>query len=447
MDDPVAPTGSRRPNRMAEGVLTLWRGCYDDARLIDTPWGDGDAHTLALVHALDFASGNTSRRRRRRQRAARARHGSEDDASDDERAGKRGARGGHGDHRDGDRSGDDDQGASDGDDDDDDTDQQGVTLNGLAVRSPLAAATGTYTAERVDDGGRRPWVHLYRACVPDLPGANGRRSSAQVYVKALEAAGLDVAASASLFTGLAWSVGRGVHAQVRVVTHQNVGLDPIEFARRTLVALGAAERAVRRRAAKVVAAADAVTDAVHHEIDRLRDRLLTAYERAPPRHAIAAAAPRHHGSSDRPRRQRRHRRGTYDDGTERVWCAAHERWERVEASCVDASATSAPSRESTAGDLSTTTTSSSGTCLSTASATTTTTTMTSAGALSGARSETTQGHGDRTRDAATALLPVAFEIPERSDDAYSCCSECCSSSGCSCSMEASTRDASTTGID
>ncbi|BCU03462.1 hypothetical protein [Pandoravirus japonicus] len=444
MDDP-APTAPRRPSRMAEGVLTLWRGCYDDARLIDTPWGDGDAHTLALVHALDFASGNTSRRRR--QRVAHARH-SEDDASDDERAGKRGDRD-H--HRNGDRSGDDDQDASDGDGDD--ADQQGVTLNGLAVRSPLAAATGTYTAERVDDGGRRPWVHLYRACVPDLPGANGRRSSAQVYVKALEAAGLDVAASASLFTGLAWSVGRGVHAQVRVVTHQNVGLDPIEFARRTLVALGAAERAVRRRAAKVVAAADAVTDAVHHEIDRLRDRLLTAYERAPLRHGVAAAAaPRHHGTSDRHRRQRRHRRGTYDDGTERVWCATHERWERVEVSCVDASATSAASRESTTGDLSTTTSSSSSSATRSSAASATvptmaTTTMASDGTLSGARSDTTQGHSDRTRDVATALLPVAFEIPERSDDAYSCCSECCSSSGCSCSMETSTRDASTTGID
>lgn len=440
MDDPAGPTVSRRPSRMAEGVLTLWRGCYDDARLIETPWGDGDAHTLALVHALDFASGNTSRRQRRHQRAARARH-SEDDASDDERAGKRG-------DRNGDRSADDDQGASDGDDDDD-GDQQGATLNGLAVRSPLAAATGTYTAERVDDGGRRPWVHLYRACVPDLPGANGRRSSAQVYVKALEAAGLDVAASASLFTGLAWSVGRGVHAQVRVVTHQNVGLDPIEFARRTLVALGAAERAVRRRTAKVVAAADAVTDAVHHEIDRLRDRLLTAYERAPPRQAVAAAAPRHHGPSNKHRRQRRHRRSTYDDGTERVWCDTHERWERVEASCVDASTTSTASRESTTGDLSTTTmmTSSSAACSSAAAPTMTTTTMASASTLSGARSETTQGHGDRTRDAATALLPVAFEIPERSDDAYSCCSECCSSSGCSCSMETSARDTSTTGID
>nr|UMO78987.1 hypothetical protein [Pandoravirus belohorizontensis] len=428
---------------MAEGVLTLWRGCYDDARLIDTPWGDGDAHTLALVHALDFASGNTSRHRRRREKAARARH-SEDDASGDERVGKGGSHG-------------DDSGSQDDGDDGDqgDDDQQGVTLNGLAVRSPLAAATGTYTAERVDDGGRRPWVHLYRACVPDLPGANGRRSSAQVYVKALEAAGLDVAASASLFTGLAWSVGRGVHAQVRVVTHQNVGLDPIEFARRTLVALGAAERAVRRRAAKVVAAADAVTDAVHHEIDRLRDRLLTAYERAPVRHAVGAAAPRHHGSGDRHRRQRRHRRNTYDDSTERVWCATHERWERVEASCVDASATGAASRESTTGDFSTTTTtslsspsSSTTNCLSaTAPTASAMTTMASAGTLSGARSETTQGHSDRTRGATTALLPVAFEIPERSDDAYSCCSECCSSSGCSCSMETSTRDASTTGID
>ncbi|QBZ80795.1 hypothetical protein pclt_cds_197 [Pandoravirus celtis] len=414
MDDPI-PT-AHRSSRVAEGVLTLWRGCYDDARLIEAPWGDGDA--LALVHALDFG-GNAKRdrrhrrRRRRHQKDGHAKQSSDDDSDDDKK---------------GSRSDDD----SDGDEDDSDGEEQGVTLNGIAVRSPLAAATGTYTAERVDDGGRRPWVHLYRACVPDLPGAHGRRSSAQVYVKALEAAGLDVAASASLFTGLAWAVGRGVHAQVRVVTHQNVGLDPIEFARRTLVALGAAERAVRRRAAKVIAAADAVTDAVHHEIDRLRDRLLTAYERAPARHAPVASPPRHQDSGGE--RRRRRRRRVYDDGTERVWCASHERWERAEVSCVDTSATSAPSREGATSDPST---------ASKASATATTSPSTS----SGTTGETTHGHADRVRDAVTTLLPVAFDIPERSDDAYSCCSECCSSSGCSCSLETSTRDASTTGAD
>ncbi|AGO83716.1 hypothetical protein psal_cds_200 [Pandoravirus salinus] len=432
MDDPMA-AAARRSTRVAQGVLTLWRGCYDDARLIQAPWGDDEA--LALVHALDFGSSSNAKRDRRRRR----RHRHHEDANANKYSGDDSSNNKEGSHRDDENdrrgSGDDD----DNDDDDGEDDgKQGVTLNGLAIRSPLAAATGTYTAERVDDGARRPWVHLYRACVPDLPGANGRRSSAQVYVKALEAAGLDVAASASLFTGLAWTVGRGVHAPVRVVTHQNVGLDPIEFARRTLVALGAAERAVRRRAAKVVAAADAVTDAVHHEIDRLRDRLLTAYERAPTRHGHVAV-PRHRDSSDERRRRRHQRRRAYDDGTERVWCASHERWERPEVSCVDASAgSSAPSHESTASQHSS----------SSAAASTVDQATASTEASSSPTNGTAHGHAaNNTRDATTTLLPVAFDIPERSDDAYSCCSECCSSSGCSCSMETSTRDTSITGID
>lgn len=197
MDDPI-PT-AHRSSRVAEGVLTLWRGCYDDARLIEAPWGDGDA--LALVHALDFGGSakrdrRHRRRRRRHQKDGHAKQSSDDDDSDD----------------DDDKKGSRSDGGSEDDEGDSDGDEQGVTLNGIAVRSPLAAATGTYTAERVDDGGRRPWVHLYRACVPDLPGAHGRRSSAQVYVKALEAAGLDVAASAS---SLRASPGRSAVACMR----------------------------------------------------------------------------------------------------------------------------------------------------------------------------------------------------------------------------------------
>lgn len=406
MDD-VVSSQSDKSSRTAADVLTLWRGCYDDARLIDTPWAGNDGRALALVHALDFSTGDSRGSRRRR------RHAKKDDT----------------------HSGDDDDRDSQGDDghyddDDDDDDEQGVTLNGLAVRSPLAAATGTYTAERAADGGRRPWVHFYRACVPDLPGTSGRRSSAQVYVKALEAAGLDVAASASLFTGLGWSVGRGVQAQVRVVTHQNVGLDPIEFARRTLVALGAAERAVRRRAARTIAAADAVTDAIDHEIDRLRDRLLTAYERAP-RHAAVSRQPSHQRESSAGSGRHRRRRRTRDDGTERVWCPSHERWERVDVSCVDDSAKggSSRAREITVGDASSSLSSTSSASSSTSDAQT--------------KSDTTRtSHGG-----GASTMPTAFEIPERSDDAYSCCSECCSSSGCSCSMETSTRETSTTGGD
>ncbi|AVK75766.1 hypothetical protein pneo_cds_159 [Pandoravirus neocaledonia] len=502
--------------RAARDVLTLWRGCYEDARLIDTPWADGD-RALAIVHALDFGCYDRV------------------DGSDDAERTSTGGGGGDGD-----------------DANDQETGCRGVLLNGLLVRSPLAAPTGTYTAERATNVEGRPWVHLYRACVPDLPGTSGRRSSAQVYVKALEAAGLDMATNASLFTGLCWPVGRGLQAQMRVVTHQNVGLDPIEFARRTLVALGAAERAVRRRAARAIAAADAVTDAIEHEIDRLRTRILVACESAAASHVPIASSlisssqssvsqrrrtetairrkrePRDQtgGREDRQSARARRRRRDHkhrDDCVEPVWCVTHERWERASVSCTNrltttttgdltdtastASATQSASESATTesncasvasscSSLSSSTTSSSsltpssprsstrsssfaaGSTLAHASpsrhspsSTTSTSTSTSnttsptsptssimragyASAMASQVSDTslalrephTASGAGRARESQpiseSRASQVAFDITECSEDIYSCCSECCSSSGCSCSVDGSTRDAS-----
>lgn len=471
--------------------------------MIDTPWADGD-RALAIVHALDFGCYDRV-------------DGSDDAAARDSTGSSTSC------------------GTDDGE-----AVCRGVLLNGLLVRSPLAAPTGTYTAERAANVEGRPWVHLYRACVPDLPGTSGRRSSAQVYVKALEAAGLDMATNASLFTGLCWPVGRGLQAQMRVVTHQNVGLDPIEFARRTLVALGAAERAVRRRAARAIAASDAVTDAIEHEIDRLRTRILVACESATASHVPIASSLLSPSSSQRRRRdtptarQKRERRdqsGGYDarqpvrerrrhrddrhrdDCVEPVWCATHERWERASVSCGDRAPTTTTA---TSGDTTTTQSASESTTTEPGcylAAPPSSSSSTSSGASprslicspssltssalphaasssehsvsassssstssstpsSSSMSSTTQTSYESTvssqapemgpalrephlalgvervhRTGRAAESQVAFDITECSEDIYSCCSECCSSSGCSCSVDGYTRDtSSTTGV-
>lgn len=327
---------------VAHQVLSLWRQCYRDARLLETGWAADSHAAVALIHALDFgqrhkgapheddgtltfssADGTSAldlsfstatsstiesaycRHKKRHDRCHRCHRRGHCDStlsSLDSGSGHRSA-----------------------------TAAMPVTislLNGLCVRSPLAAATGTYTAERIpsrpgrckgtrderdalgddddddDDDNKeassqRVWVHLYRACVPDLPGAHGRRSSAQVYVKALEAAGLDVAASACLFTGLCWPLGPGAEAQVRVITHQNVGLEPIEFARRTLVALCAAERAVRRRTDRARRLTDAALHQLDNEIDRLRCRLRKTCAGVAPASAPRRSHPaRHTGHRD-----------------------------------------------------------------------------------------------------------------------------------------------------
>jgi len=310
---------------LAHKVLALWRKCYSDARLLDTHWAAEPHCAVALVHSLDFGQ----QRQRRHGRPSSAKHSegtmswvdscaslsslslssSMDTAS----------------------CTDETTTATDkGDKRRPAVSMSMALLNGLCVRSPLTAATGTFTSERVmpdrhhhkDSGHKKHcsssssspssssssssectkdnhrdkgvWVNLYRACVPDLPGAHGQRSSAQVYVKALEAAGLDVAASACLFTGLCWPLGPGADAQVRVITHQNVGLDPVEFARRTLVALCAVEHAVKKRIERSKRVATAALDQLDDEIDRLRHRLRRACDRNPikvPSHAHAASTP------------------------------------------------------------------------------------------------------------------------------------------------------------
>jgi hypothetical protein len=421
-------------SRTKNDVLTLWRGCYEDAHLIDTPWGG--RHALALVHTLHFtdqhpkeqAGYETAHDRGDRQRSAKnVDNGDDNDNTDDVNGTRKGAYG--------------------RDADDADRPIQRATINGLSVCSPLAAPMGTYTAERTVDNGVHKWVHLYRASVPDLPGAHGRRSSAQVYVKALEAAGLDVAASTTLFTGLAWSIGRGAQAPVRVVTHQNVGLDPLEFARRTLVALGAAERAVRHRAAKVVAAADAVTVAVRHEIDCLYDRLIAAYEGAPPgrgdaldsigrKHQDVVDTRRTHRpqkQADHQRRQRRrqHRKtDTRSASAERAWCPVHERWERIGTTCTSETGDSQDGALATGSE--------------TARDASCTTSMPTSPAMSASTTRGSTATSQATDRSTTFDMHRSSADRDNDDDdneeAYSCCSACCSSSGCSCSMEMSTQE-------
>jgi len=220
-------------------VLTMWRTLYRDARLVDAKaWFSLSRRDVAYDDTEDDHSEDRSHKhrdgsKRRRQKAATDALSIVHGMAFAER--------------------------------------RPAALNGMQVRSPLAVPTGTYTAEwsapcnehslvqSVDgDGervcghnrhanGPRRWVNLYRACVPDMEGASGRRSTVQIYVKSLEASGLDAACATSLFTGLVWPCDVTSAAPLRVVTHQNVGLDPIEFTRRTLMALEVVERVIARR--------------------------------------------------------------------------------------------------------------------------------------------------------------------------------------------------------
>lgn len=102
-----------------------------------------------------------------------------------------------------------------------------MTINGLASRSPLAN-NALYSSE-VSNGR---YLNLYEIMVPDVPGQNGQPSSGSRYVNALAANGLDVAGVHFHWFG---GLMNGVNAVA--VHHQNVGMDPLEFSRRTIQAI------------------------------------------------------------------------------------------------------------------------------------------------------------------------------------------------------------------
>lgn len=104
-----------------------------------------------------------------------------------------------------------------------------MTINGLPSKSPLAN-NALYSFECTRD----KFLNLYEIMIPDIPGEEGERSTAQIYVNALAAEGLDVSGVHwHFFGGIMDANDRGAFA----IHHQNIGLNPKEFTRATIRAL------------------------------------------------------------------------------------------------------------------------------------------------------------------------------------------------------------------
>ena len=96
-----------------------------------------------------------------------------------------------------------------------------LSIDGLKSKSPLSN-NALYSSEIA--GGQ--YLNLYEILIPDIPGQPGERSTAQIYIDSLEAAGLNVSACHFHWTGAtAYAVDHGVIA----VHHYNVGMTPQEF--------------------------------------------------------------------------------------------------------------------------------------------------------------------------------------------------------------------------
>lgn len=111
-------------------------------------------------------------------------------------------------------------------------------INGLPSKSPLSN-NALYSAEI--SNGR--YLNLYEIMIPDIPGANGCPSTAQVYVNALYKLGLTP--SGTHFHWYGASLG-GPEKMIAAIHHQNIGMDPIEFARRTSAAIKIAMDAIQQ---------------------------------------------------------------------------------------------------------------------------------------------------------------------------------------------------------
>jgi hypothetical protein len=80
--------------------------------------------------------------------------------------------------------------------------------------------------------------------IPDIPGTNGALSTAQIYVNALHAQGLDVAGFHFHWTG---STVFENDKLVAAVHHQKINMDPLTFTMKTIAALNDAMEVVQRR--------------------------------------------------------------------------------------------------------------------------------------------------------------------------------------------------------
>jgi hypothetical protein len=104
-----------------------------------------------------------------------------------------------------------------------------LKINGLTSKSPLSN-NALYSTEV--SGGR--YINLYEIMIPDIPGTNGAPSTAERYVSALRDNGLDIAGvHFHWFGSTVVPNDKGVTA----VHHQKIGMNPIEFIKRTATAI------------------------------------------------------------------------------------------------------------------------------------------------------------------------------------------------------------------
>lgn len=122
------------------------------------------------------------------------------------------------------------------------TDEFVFTINGLVVRSPLGI-DAFFSTECSDN----QYVNLYTVILPDIPGTDGDISTSQFYINRLAEEGLNV--SGIMFKWSGAGTEPPVPGRILNIRHQNIGLHPIDFSKRTIRALKATIRLINTRVA------------------------------------------------------------------------------------------------------------------------------------------------------------------------------------------------------
>jgi hypothetical protein len=108
-----------------------------------------------------------------------------------------------------------------------------LKINGLASKSILAN-NALYSVECSEN----KFLNLYEITIPDIPGCDGRLSTAEIYIIELASQGLSVSGVNFRWLGAyIYDENREIDRGVVSVYHQAIGMNPLEFSRKTIKAL------------------------------------------------------------------------------------------------------------------------------------------------------------------------------------------------------------------
>lgn len=120
-----------------------------------------------------------------------------------------------------------------------------VQINGLVSNSPLAdKAFYSWELAKNCSGNKEKYLNLYQVQIPDFPGKCGKKSTVQVFTKAVQKCGLDVNGKNYKWDGA--YMMKGSTSLITIYVSKD-GMCPIEFSKRIVKALRETLKKIKKR--------------------------------------------------------------------------------------------------------------------------------------------------------------------------------------------------------